>query len=65
MARKRIDTIKQLNALPHFAVVYDQANWVWQKKSVNRQVGWATPGVAGTFPVDDVILPAYLLDDGL
>jgi hypothetical protein len=64
MYRTRFDTIEQLMVLPHFSVVYDQGK-VWQKKGINRQIGWATPGIAGTFPVEDITLPAYLLDDGL
>jgi hypothetical protein len=60
--RIRIDTVKELHELPVWAVVYDHGNKTWQKFHGQR---WATPGVAGVFPIDDIELPAYLLDDGL
>lgn len=67
--RTRFGTVDELDALPYFAVVYDHDNKTWQYLPPGalqgRSGGWATPGVAGTFPVDDVCLPAYLLDDGL
>lgn len=55
-------TVAGLNCLPTYCVVEDRDNRIWQK-----QPGWvwATPGVAGSFPVDDVELPVRLLDDGL
>lgn len=67
MARTRIDTVKALDDLLMFAVVYDHDNKIWQHLPSGGLAarGWATPGVAGTFPVDDISLPAWLLDDGL
>lgn len=64
--KARIGTVDELDDLPIFATVYDHDNKIWQHLPSGGLVasGWATPGVAGVFPVDDVGLPAWLLDDG-
>jgi len=66
--RTRIDSWEKLEELPSHAVVYDHSNQVWQKlAAVKEEPGfhWFMPGFGWGCRVEKIMLPAYLLDDGL
>ena len=57
-------TVESLEALSNQAVVIDHDCRVWQKDSAYLSP-WFTPGDTMGYPVDEVVLPARLLDGGL
>ena len=79
--RTRLDGHEQLEALPDGAVVIDRNCQVWQHgiadlppAEVTRQFGhdlwnttklWVKPGSSTVHFSTALVLPAYLLDDGL
>lgn len=59
-----VHSFVELDGMHDQAVVIDRDQRVWQK-DISYGSPWFTPGDTMGYPVDEIALPARLLDDGL